>query len=774
MANKNKVEIEESSSDNDIAFKLESLGRKKLKMGYGETAEDDLNALIRIKKYERVTDKGVTLIKRMSFSLPKGKTIALLGLSGDGKTTLMESLIGYCNPSHTTYGEVYVRNAEGALVKRDVKEWFPRVNYVEQSAINYKGIPLKSILCSIANCNGKKSREVDEYIELMKLTKSKNVLFKNLSGGEQRRAMVIAGILSKKDFNIWDEPLTGLDSEMARTVMKAIKQANTTNLVTVHQISDDLMKLFDNVLLMHKSTIIYSGPAASMKDYFTTKGIDFPHDIFHINYLMRLCAQNSDNDRDTKNIETFNGIADAILNKTMGPLAGKNILYTDTLRNVSFVNVFEILKRLTYFDKGFKGFNFILNVFCPLVIMIPSLLYMVNVFLHIGPEEGRFNFHGGKSYLVLMDILISIKSRLTPAELQDTKLLGALNTLISATCNFTFMNSLISSLFMFIFGIIFYATCLPSNFLNTNFYRLCKSNIKNNQITVGDFIVAQSIDIFFKKTLTIWMSQILLYYVLYRYIDVDVKQYTTVGHTLYISIMFLFSLLLSFYSLALNLAPFPTKLFSIFSGLIMAFLTLFPYFLYNVSTFYHYDASFLTTTNLYDAEVPDLVKYIIANISPSASESGKYDNLVKYIVCAARYLTTISPRYFFEVTLQKIFLYNRSVQKNFSSGDIDKDSVTKIMEKIDVLLSESDKLKDDPRSMALRPYNDRAEYFKDCISDICGGIEPHEIFNRKESLEDISILRVVWDTACYWRLPIILLCLTIVYSVRYLQPRLRN
>ncbi|OAG33354.1 hypothetical protein NEIG_02639, partial [Nematocida sp. ERTm5] len=130
--------------------------------------------LLKMEKFERITSKGVALLKKVSFSLPEGKLIALLGLSGDGKTTLMDSISGICTPSHITYGKVYVKNKSGNLVERDAESWFNRVNYTHQDMIAYKGVSLQNILCSIATCYGKKKQEVDDYLALLRLSKVKN------------------------------------------------------------------------------------------------------------------------------------------------------------------------------------------------------------------------------------------------------------------------------------------------------------------------------------------------------------------------------------------------------------------------------------------------------------------------------------------------------------------------------------------------------------------------------------------------------------------------
>ncbi|KAH9387459.1 uncharacterized protein NEMAJ01_2355, partial [Nematocida major] len=117
--------------------------------GGAEKAKNSSGLILEMKNYGLETKKGVSILKGVSLSIPKGKMVAMIGLSGDGKSTLLEGMAGHCNPSHKTYGEIHVEALDGTFGRRDIMEWFSRVNYAEQASINYEAIPLYVILCSI-------------------------------------------------------------------------------------------------------------------------------------------------------------------------------------------------------------------------------------------------------------------------------------------------------------------------------------------------------------------------------------------------------------------------------------------------------------------------------------------------------------------------------------------------------------------------------------------------------------------------------------------------
>ncbi|KAI5127200.1 hypothetical protein NEPAR04_0964 [Nematocida parisii] len=734
---------------------------------------DDL--LFKMEKFQRVTSKGVALLKNVSLSLPEGNLIALLGLSGDGKTTLMDSISGMCTPSHTTYGKAYVKNKSGDLVERDAESWFNRVNYTQQSMISYKKISLCSILCSIATCHGKKKQEVDDYLALFRLSKVKNVLFENLSGGEQRRSMVIAGLLANKELNIWDEPLTGLDSEVARVIISSMQKTKTTDLVTVHQVSEDLMKRFDHVLLMHMSTIVYSGPRSEMQSYFAEKGIQFPSDMFYINYLMKLCAGNSDDHIDTKNIEIFNDLANEIIHSSPGPVASTNIGLLKTQANASFPRVLQILDRSLCIDRLFKGSSIIGNiVICVMVGTFSYMLYYIavyNRYISNNTSIPYFKYSEEQWAAYLTNMLNLVKNKLASENTADTKFIEQVTALQIVSANIEWV-----SFMTLIFGLVITITSVlcffivPSTFLTLDFYKLCKSNIQGKQFTVGDFMCALSIDTFLRKSLILFVMLTVFLIVSTRIVDPIILSSCSVGYTIPIVLFFLCSIIMGLHSIMLNFAPISLKLFFAIGFLYAFIINMGPNSI--VEYINKYDRTKITRPDtiipLFTQDNASAALNSIDIIEISSFWKSFLKVGLRISIIFTRFIVLYNPMNYFPQVLSKICLYMNYIRLDSTmKKSIDSTTINRILKEIELLnpskSNNSDTLKIQGGSFAIEK-----------LKLFCFTSEPNEVFDKARSLKNISALYVIWAEIRFWLLPAVLIVLTGLYTYRHLQPKLRN
>jgi ABC-type multidrug transport system ATPase subunit len=76
-----------------------------------------------------------------------------------------------------------------------------------------------------------------------------------------------------------DEPTSGLDSSTAFEVMRVVQglaRIGRNCLITIHQPSPEVFALFDRLVLLQQGRVIYSGKVATVADYFTSPGMDYP------------------------------------------------------------------------------------------------------------------------------------------------------------------------------------------------------------------------------------------------------------------------------------------------------------------------------------------------------------------------------------------------------------------------------------------------------------------------------------------------------------------
>ncbi|XAR61468.1 Sulfate-transporting ATPase [Bertholletia excelsa] len=213
--------------------------------------------------------KRFQLLQDITGAFRPGVLTALMGVSGAGKTTLMDVLSG-----RKTGGVIDGDIRIGGYPK--AQDAYTRISgYCEQNDIH---CPQFTILESLTFSawlrlpseidERTKSEFVEEVLKMIELEGNKNALvgLPGVSGisNEQRKRLTIAvELVSNPSILFMDEPTSGLDARAAAIVMRVVKNiVNTRRTVvcTIHQPSIDIFEAFDELLLMKKGgQIIYYG-----------------------------------------------------------------------------------------------------------------------------------------------------------------------------------------------------------------------------------------------------------------------------------------------------------------------------------------------------------------------------------------------------------------------------------------------------------------------------------------------------------------------------------
>lgn len=761
------------------------LGEEEKTAHNPKNKNDHGNILFKFNNYTRKTSKNIPLLKNVSFEVPEGKLIALIGLSGEGKSTLFESIAGRCSESHKTYGEVLVKTQKNTLTRRKAEKWTERVNYHMQEITQYRRIEVYTLLCSVARCYGRNTRMIDELLEYFRVSKTKYTLFCNLSGGEQKRIMTIIGIISEKELNLWDEPLTGLDSEIAKKTLYFMKGRDVTNIVSVHQPSEEIMNLFDWVVFMNSSTVIYAGPYSTMAKYFAKKGIKPSENVLLIDYLMRLSAENIEQPEDTENIRRMRDITDSILLKQEEEETEKNIFLTKSYA-ISSVRVREIVRRSFYFDRGFKGSSIVFEVgyyaFWILMLSIICIIAERTIFSYNDELLKRFFFdplygimgviedHMGSAIPGLEEYReVAIDCLKTVA---STKWLSGAVYFFQTEKAFTFMGmvSLYSTLF------------------NTDYYRLCKLNIAEGQFTAGDFILAQALDVCVRKMPLAFLFSIFSYCILYSTL---VNEY--MGGIIHPNIFEMLivtaigSVILCLYVLAIHISPISSKVYIYLGTMVLLCmqtivlqLESLSYFLdSNVAKMFsdimqgRLDMNSISTKSFvrenhpfYDFRFNMLQKKVcfLDGLAEDMEKSGESYEIKKFLIRTLAYtlksLYRIGPFSVNEELITKIQLYNNRIYQVESTDELAKyllmNSNYYITEE-DASIEEIDKR--------------RAIMY---IADMGKEMNFHEFLLPKELINKVSFLDLVQTVLRGLFLPICILAVVGFLKYRKIQPKLRN
>ncbi|KAK1319195.1 Pleiotropic drug resistance protein 3 [Acorus calamus] len=222
-------------------------------------------------KEEGITERRLQLLSDITGALRPGILTALMGVSGAGKTTLMDVLCGR-KTTGTVEGDIRI----GGYPK--FQETFARIfGYCEQNDIHSPQITVEE------------SAFVKKVLETIELDVIKDSLvgipgFNGLSTEQRKRLTIAVELVANPSIMFMDEPTSGLDARAAAIVMRAVKNVVNTGrtvVCTIHQPSIDIFEAFDEMILMKRGgQIIYSGPlgqhSSKLIEYFEL-GVDFAH-----------------------------------------------------------------------------------------------------------------------------------------------------------------------------------------------------------------------------------------------------------------------------------------------------------------------------------------------------------------------------------------------------------------------------------------------------------------------------------------------------------------
>ncbi|XP_059648379.1 pleiotropic drug resistance protein 3-like [Cornus florida] len=229
-----------------------------------------------------ISQKKLQLLCDITGAFRPGVLTALMGVSGAGKTTLMDVLAGR-KTSGTIEGEIKI----GGYPK--FQETFARISgYCEQTDIHSPQITVEESVMFSAwmrlhpQIDSKTKAEfVKEVLETIELDGIKDALVgmpgvNGLSTEQRKRLTIAVELVANPSIIFMDEPTSGLDARAAAIVMRAVKnvvETGRTIVCTIHQPSIDIFESFDELILLKTGgRMIYSGPlgrhSSSIIEYF--------------------------------------------------------------------------------------------------------------------------------------------------------------------------------------------------------------------------------------------------------------------------------------------------------------------------------------------------------------------------------------------------------------------------------------------------------------------------------------------------------------------------
>ena len=196
-----------------------------------------MNNLIQISNLNKtfITEKKVSVLKKINYKFKKGKIYSIMGPSGSGKSTLLNLLSLIDRP---TSGSITIEN-NYIDFKDSKKNDLLRAKKIgiiyQQNNLLSDFTAIENIyLASLAAGNSKETSMVKSKILLRKvgLTSRSNHYPSQLSGGEKQRVSIARALINDPQIILADEPTGSLDLETAKSVFEILKkQINPSRLI---------------------------------------------------------------------------------------------------------------------------------------------------------------------------------------------------------------------------------------------------------------------------------------------------------------------------------------------------------------------------------------------------------------------------------------------------------------------------------------------------------------------------------------------------------------
>ena len=201
------------------------------------------------------------VLKGVSFSLTKGKNLALIGESGCGKSTLLKLIYGLYDLDE---GQIFWNDSEVLGPKYHLIPGMPFMKYLAQ---DFDLMPFITVAENVGKHlsnfypEAKKAR-IAELLEIVEMTDYANVKAKFLSGGQMQRVALARVLALEPEVLLLDEPFSHIDNfrknSLRRKLFGYMKEQQITCVVATHD-SIDVLSFADEVAVIKDGKIIESG-----------------------------------------------------------------------------------------------------------------------------------------------------------------------------------------------------------------------------------------------------------------------------------------------------------------------------------------------------------------------------------------------------------------------------------------------------------------------------------------------------------------------------------
>lgn len=216
-----------------------------------------MEASITLKKVGKlIGDK--TILAGLSFGIERGSLVAIVGLNDSGKSVLLKLLSGYENPN---YGQVFIQGLDMNKRRSETRKLLGYVSFendLDPWLTLQQNIEFNARLYSVEKSVFE--QRLKKYSDALNLNAYLNQFAYRVSGGIQKKAMLVRALIHDPDILIMDEPTGYMDAESIRLTWDLIKELKgEKSIIYVSNSINEIELAHDRILVFHEGRIIMDG-----------------------------------------------------------------------------------------------------------------------------------------------------------------------------------------------------------------------------------------------------------------------------------------------------------------------------------------------------------------------------------------------------------------------------------------------------------------------------------------------------------------------------------
>jgi len=235
--------------------------------------------ILNVQNLEKTYVGGVHAVRGVSFEVNKGESIAIIGSSGSGKSTVLRCINRLIEP---TKGIIKLRGEQINTPAVDINEVRSKIGMVFQSFELFSHLRvIDNVSLGLIHVRGmskdEANKEARDVLEKVDMLNRVDAYPGNLSGGQKQRVAIARALAMKPEVMLFDEPTSALDPELIGSVLETIRglaDEGMTMVVVTHEIgfARDVAK---RVIYMDEGLVAEEGPSSIIDEPRTERLMEF-------------------------------------------------------------------------------------------------------------------------------------------------------------------------------------------------------------------------------------------------------------------------------------------------------------------------------------------------------------------------------------------------------------------------------------------------------------------------------------------------------------------